>query len=228
MQSQQKNKQIFLILKKSLNETSSISCDKKIVINCFEKGVENFSTLCQKITREIDSLSDSEDRTYNTGKWDFEEHLSFIFGVLKNGTDWKETQKLIKTRSCIQARSHGQKFFKKVCKNRDFELVEFCSTPKKLHNSLNELSTEQLINIIKFLIYVHLDFSDLDEERSLILETRALNFFVQTGKCNLYTQNITNYQPSQDNIIKFQCFCEQEKWADFSVPRLIKCNFIYC
>ena len=51
---------------------------------------------------------------FNKGRWNSEEHKKFIVGILEYGNDWKKVQKLIKTRSSTQARSHAQKFFLRI------------------------------------------------------------------------------------------------------------------
>lgn len=53
---------------------------------------------------------------FNSGRWSDEEHLKFIEGIVEYGNDWKKVQKLIKTRSSTQARSHAQKYFSQIKK----------------------------------------------------------------------------------------------------------------
>ena len=54
---------------------------------------------------------------FNSGRWSEEEHQKFIDGILEYGNEWKNVQKIIKTRSSTQARSHAQKFFLRIKKN---------------------------------------------------------------------------------------------------------------
>ena len=51
---------------------------------------------------------------FHTGRWTDDEHNQFIKGILEYGNEWKMVQKIIKTRSSTQARSHAQKFFLKI------------------------------------------------------------------------------------------------------------------
>ena len=52
------------------------------------------------------------------GRWTKEEHKKFIEAIIKFGNDWKEVQAYINTRTSTQARSHAQKFFEKIKKNK--------------------------------------------------------------------------------------------------------------
>lgn len=46
-----------------------------------------------------------------TGRWTKSEHDRFIKGFEKYGKKWTEVQKVVKTRSLTQVRSHAQKVF---------------------------------------------------------------------------------------------------------------------
>ena len=68
---------------------------------------------------------------YHTGRWSKEEHEKFIEGILEYGNEWKRVQKVIKTRSSTQARSHAQKYFLKLKKEINYDIL---SDPEKLMN----------------------------------------------------------------------------------------------
>ena len=68
---------------------------------------------------------------YHTGRWSKEEHGKFIEGILDYGNEWKKVQKIIKTRSSTQARSHAQKYFLKLKKEINYDVL---SNPDKLLN----------------------------------------------------------------------------------------------
>ena len=55
----------------------------------------------------------SSDAKFNSGRWNKDEHNKFLKGLIQYGNDWKMVQKIIKTRSSSQSRSHAQKFFLK-------------------------------------------------------------------------------------------------------------------
>ena len=55
------------------------------------------------------------------GRWNDDEHLRFLEGkhshyegVMEFGKDWKEVEKVVKTRTGSQVRSHAQKYFIKL------------------------------------------------------------------------------------------------------------------
>ena len=50
----------------------------------------------------------------NEGRWTLEEHIRFVEAIIQYGKDWKQVQKLVRSRSSAQARSHAQKFFLKL------------------------------------------------------------------------------------------------------------------
>lgn len=96
------------------------------------------------------------------GKWTDEEHEKFIEGILIFGTEWKKVQEIIKTRSSEQARSHGQKFFKRfkdlIKKNEEkhkrkkkekiFENVFKEMIPTKNFKNLTQNQKEKLLSAI--------------------------------------------------------------------------------
>ena len=96
------------------------------------------------------------------GKWTDEEHEKFIEGILIFGTEWKKVQEIIKTRSSEQARSHGQKFFKRfkdlIKKNEEkhkrkkkekiFETVFKEMIPTKNYKNLTQSQKEKLLSAI--------------------------------------------------------------------------------
>ena len=115
------------------------------------------------------SLSSQEEETnnkneFNNGRWSDEEHKKFIEGILEHGNEWKKVQKIIKTRSSTQARSHAQKFFlrikKSLCefnskKNNIVDnnemikyIIETYNNNKKKENNLTNEQKEKLINVI--------------------------------------------------------------------------------
>jgi SHAQKYF class myb-like DNA-binding protein len=53
-----------------------------------------------------------------SGRWTEEEQSAFIEGLGKYGKNWKKISQLVKTRSLTQIRTHAQKFFKKVAKDK--------------------------------------------------------------------------------------------------------------
>ena len=94
--------------------------------------------------KENENLEKSENNTdkYQIGRWTKEEHEKFIEGILSYGNEWKKVQKIIKTRSSTQARSHAQKYFLKLKKEINSDVL---SDPDKLLNYItNSISVDKL------------------------------------------------------------------------------------
>jgi len=98
---------------------------------------------------------------FNSGRWTKEEHNKFIRGLIEFGNDWKKVQKIIKSRSSSQSRSHAQKFFLKLKNsiksakigNEQNELFEYIFEENKSILDLNDIKLteeekKQLLNII--------------------------------------------------------------------------------
>ena len=120
---------------------------------------QNNSTSLSSQEEEINNKNE-----FNNGRWSDEEHKKFIEGILEHGNEWKKVQKIIKTRSSTQARSHAQKFFLRIKrslgefnsdKNNIIDnnemikyIIETYINNKKTENELTNEQKEKLINVI--------------------------------------------------------------------------------
>ena len=95
------------------------------VENNLNENIEQINTLKEN---EISDSNNSNE--YKTGRWSKEEHEKFIEGILKYGNEWRKVQKIIKSRSSTQARSHAQKFFLKL--KKEIDNTDTLSNPDKL------------------------------------------------------------------------------------------------
>ena len=103
--------------------------------------------------------SNSNSNEYNSGRWSNEEHNKFIEGILKFGNEWKKVQNIIKTRTSTQARSHAQKFFLRLKKVANQEILNdenkllnyIISSCKKTNYNFNitEEQKEKLMSVIR-------------------------------------------------------------------------------
>ena len=98
-----------------------------------------------------------QNSSYNTGRWNEEEHEKFIDGILEYGNEWKSVQRIVKTRSSTQARSHAQKFvlsIKKLMDKTNFEtkdnLIDFILKKYIIRNNrvITEKNKQKLFSVI--------------------------------------------------------------------------------
>lgn len=73
--------------------------------------------------KKLSLPSPTGDRSrFNTGRWMKEEHEAFLRGVELYKKDWHLVAAVVKTRSVLQIRTHGQKYFAKLAKGEVFPL----------------------------------------------------------------------------------------------------------
>ena len=80
----------------------------------------------------IRSSSKNQGVKFSVGRWTKEEHIKFLKGLIEYGCDWNMVQKIVKTRSRAQARSHAQKYFVKMTKIIKSKIIQY-----NLKNLLN-------------------------------------------------------------------------------------------
>ena len=148
--------------------------------------------------------SDNNGSEFKEGKWTDEEHEKFIEGILIYGNEWKKVQEIIKTRSSEQARSHGQKFFKRfkdlIKKNEEkhkrkkkekiFETVFKEMIPTKNFKNLTQNQKEKLLSAINCGIKVEKNNNQFFNF-SLGLEENENNENINNTK-NVKTKNNNN------------------------------------
>jgi SHAQKYF class myb-like DNA-binding protein len=66
--------------------------------------------------------------------------LSFIEGLELFGKGWKKIASLVKTRSVVQIRTHAQKYFLKLSKNKN-KREQDLDHNKKINNTTNKKVT---------------------------------------------------------------------------------------
>mmetsp|Transcript_6185 Transcript_6185/g.19708 ORF Transcript_6185/g.19708 Transcript_6185/m.19708 type:complete len:441 (+) Transcript_6185:128-1450(+) len=65
------------------------------------------------------------------GRWTDEEHDMFIQGLKMFGKEWKKIATLVKTRTVVQVRTHAQKYFQKMAKQREATSQRQAKRPTK-------------------------------------------------------------------------------------------------
>ena len=156
---------------------------KNALDDCFRKKIK-----LKKLRNPI-----KKEGNFNTGRWSQEEHLRFIEAILKYGNEWKNVQKLVKSRSSTQARSHAQKFFFKMKKNNliNFDIDLNKNFIKSLHEFANTLDEYQYSNIINSLNLIAHEKTKPKLNSSESQENVKLNEF------KLYYKNLSSF--NQEN-----------------------------
>lgn len=77
---------------------------------------------------EVEQASGKEEintkETEAIGRWTEEEHQRFLTAYKMYGKDWKLIQKCVGTRSAVQARSHAQKYFRRLNRLKNIEALK--------------------------------------------------------------------------------------------------------
>ena len=165
---QKQNREVNFIINTN-NMFDNNQCQNDEIFSEFNKNIENKEEKVENILNEnleqINTLKENEisdsnnSNEYKSGRWSKEEHEKFIEGILKYGNEWRKVQKIIKSRSSTQARSHAQKFFLKLKKEINTDILSdsdklldyIISSCDKPRNSL-KLSLEQkekLMSVIR-------------------------------------------------------------------------------
>jgi SHAQKYF class myb-like DNA-binding protein len=109
--------------------------------------------LKESVPSKKESRRKKKESSFNTGRWQQEEHQRFIEALLKYGNDWKSVQKHVGSRSSTQARSHAQKFFVKIGKTQieNLQLDFENNSLKSLNIMASNLNNDQMARAIKSL-----------------------------------------------------------------------------
>eukprot|EP00826_Nyctotherus_ovalis_P038605 TRINITY_DN3627_c0_g1_i3.p1 TRINITY_DN3627_c0_g1~~TRINITY_DN3627_c0_g1_i3.p1 ORF type:complete len:242 (+),score=24.28 TRINITY_DN3627_c0_g1_i3:71-796(+) len=151
------------------------------------------------------------------GNWTEEEHKLFLEAIEKYGNNWKRIQAHLKTRTCIQIRSHCQRYFsklekkaiRKAKKNKEDKLFVVYRTYRNMtfcSNTVNkiELDTEGLKNQPKE--YEEIDSGGSEEENEVLdfidpVEIQEPSFF-QDLSPGLYDKYPDLQQIREDSYVQ--------------------------
>jgi SHAQKYF class myb-like DNA-binding protein len=126
-------------------------------------------------------------RGKRNGRWTIEEHERFIEGVFKHGNNWKGISEVIKTRTCPQARSHGQKFFTKLKKITFEALDKEQMNVRDLHDKALTLCEKDLEQLKINLVQAHVSFEKMEENKNelILIEDKEIIY-----DSNLYYEEL--------------------------------------
>ena len=123
------------------------------------------------------------EKKLNIGRWSYDEQIKFIDALSKYGTNWKQINKVISTRSLPQIRSHAQKFFNrlKLCKNEELGIDFTKNEIKNIKDMINQI---KLINsnydVNKILLYLSKNIiNNIEEKEYKTIDNNHNNIIIQ-------------------------------------------------
>jgi len=213
-------------------------------------------TSSQKTTQSDENRSRSEVPRENMGRWTQEEHELFLEGLKIHGKAWKKISEMVKTRTIIQIRTHAQKYFQKLEKAKQQQVLpvndisvetssSVTSSPKKSKNLKKKVNLTKNDDTIKT---TSSDESSTNSESIVNLndeKTKNLHIpFVETvSSCTTVSmssldeetspETFSNFVHFQKNLIPSTNLPVQEtiqlKLINFESPtqlKLLSSNFI--
>ena len=146
----------------------------------------------------------TNDASFRTGRWTKEEHIDFIKAIFKHGNNWKRVQNCILTRNSTQARSHAQKYFLRLSKILNLNIVNnssleyFNKLPREfLLNSIRSCSHNYISHIkdeLDRLLKVLIDFNSKSKTRNSIKINKEKRYEFQNKN---FHDNISKYYLSK-------------------------------
>ena len=156
--------------------------DKNIIQNQPKLlGKKNIRFEIRKIEDYSKMMQPSQiiEKKLNVGRWSYDEQIKFIDALSKYGTNWKQINKVINTRSLPQIRSHAQKFFNrlKLCKNEELGIDFTKNEIKNIKDMINQI---KLINsnydVNKILLYLSKNIiNNIDEQEYKTIDNNHNN-----------------------------------------------------
>ena len=164
---------------------------KKIKFNIFKDNINKIKPKEKKLIKikKMKKMKILPKEGINEGRWGENEHLRFLDAIYNYGTQWRQVQRYVSTRSSRQVRSHAQKFYLKLKVFKDPELG-FDFTPDRINN------LTEIINIIK-------DFeknNNCDNILSLLNKKLSEPNFKNNNNSH---DNILNENNEEDVLVKY-------------------------
>ena len=137
----------------------------------------------------------TNDASFRTGRWTKEEHIDFIKAIFKHGNNWKRVQNCILTRNSTQARSHAQKYFQRLSKILNLNIVNNSSL-----EYINKLPREFLLNSIRSCShnYISLIKDEIDRLLKVLIDFNSKSKTrnsIKRKKENRYESQNENFLP---------------------------------
>ena len=189
---------------------------KKIKFNIF-KEKENINELKKPKEKKLTKIKKKKKikifvkENVNEGRWDENEHLRFLDAIYNYGTQWKQVQKYVRTRSSRQVRSHAQKFFLKLKLFKDPELG-FDFTDDNINNLTEIISIVKefeknnnceniLSNLNKKLSESYLKINN-NTHNNILNENKELDVLVKNNTIIIKDQSINEDNDDNDRSVE--------------------------
>ena len=191
----------------SLNNTNIIKINSHINLDstCKDKNINQIKEESNK------TLSMESEVKFSMGRWTKEEHNKFLKGIIEYGNNWKMVERLIKTRSSSQARSHAQKYFVKVKKkikrqNKVFNaqnLINYffnCIKNFKGGKPLDAIQKKRTLNLL-ISNFQNFRKDEIESCNMMINETKNINSKKDGDKFTFYEKKNNKNTVSEKNDI---------------------------
>ena len=157
----------------------------------------------------------TNDASFRTGRWTKEEHIDFIKAIFKHGNNWKRVQNCILTRNSTQARSHAQKYFLRLSKILNLNIVNNSSL-----EYINKLPREFLLNSIRSCShnYISLIKDEIDRLLKVLIDFNSKSKTRNSIKRNKEKKYEFQNKNFHDNISKY--YLSKKKY--FIIEKKIK------
>ena len=135
------------------------------------------------------------------GRWKNDEQNQFLLGISLYGKNWKEINKLIKTRTAVQVKSHAQKFVNKMKLCKDFNLgIDF--TLDSINNIDDMIKQIRSINPNYDIIKIFKNLLDKSDNRFKFKESKNNKkiYSNENGIYNCLINEDKNEQINYENI----------------------------
>jgi SHAQKYF class myb-like DNA-binding protein len=159
------------------------------------KIIENTNHIIKFPSNEDDNITSNS--SLKSGRWSEEEHQKFIEGILEFGNEWKKVQKIIKTRTSTQARSHAQKFFLRIKKS----LLDLNKNYKDNKCNISNIDAEVILNYV-------IDIISNEKKKKIQLTNLQKERLISVINCKFSNENITNCK----NDIEFDLDSEKNNF----------------
>lgn len=149
------------------------------------------------LTAELSNSSACAKPEEASGRWTEEEHRRFLEAYKLYGKDWKRIQKHVGTRSATQARSHAQKYFRKLRRAKVAEGLNTNENTPLCSPICNPIHMEESVEVVepKKRARRALSYEETEYNEALKKLTTAVNPSIDNKKL---------YEDFQEELVNLQ------------------------